>query len=874
MRRPLSLILIALTAFAYLGNESIKLGSLPPPSSPLLNVTEFLDVRFFYDGSYQVDRVWGLIVLSNPTSDVLSSIRIWFDNSRYRVRMVRPVDSTWLTSPLIVNQVMPGEEVVWYYEVLGDVSRFEPPLSIIEEVTPMSFVSGEKTGFRLKVSVIPRTRLLHVSFSKPLPGLSDVVVSDGTFRDGVYSWNTTNLTSAVTLTVEGQAEFNGFCSLFAGRLSFRAPGASIRLRVWGSTGAQVSVSKKYEGGWKVSGTFKNLAREIEVNLTELCLYDEVNGREVSCFKPGEVLAPGQIWTSPWVSDSPPSTPRYFAKANFTVVFDNEYSTSPSLGTPEYVEAPTVEAPVFEPEITCHASSEVISRLLHFTKSMSPKKVSPGDLVTVTISVSNRGNSTIGSVAVVDPLPNGLEYVSGPEEMREGYYWNFGDLQPGETKRITFRVRVTRKEPGTIVNRIYYEGREVASDYVEVSLKVARNVTAGAPTEVGGAGAPSSAPSTTPPEVGIGPVIEATKSVNPSVVDVGGTVTFTIRVRNVGESTAGNITIIDQLPAYLSPIKGTEAGKSASFTGGLRWIVERLEPGGEAVIAFSAIVKSYPEGGVGENTAYVNGKPYKAVFTVRKPTKEASIHKTGFVVAKGLIKYVITVSSSTGVTTRLVDILPPEGTPLGISGKRGKLAWTIAVPPGGTTAVEFKLKVADDFTGQITNVASLPEFNKASGRTLILYNGLAAPEVERILKVAIPPAVLLPLLLIFLPIIVRRRYHRPVILDYDSLKGVLMSSGIPGLRGIGRTMVSDLTLMRALSDSSLAPLIIQSVNEGLLDVIMLDDVSSLFLILETPEAGLDAEKMSSIILARNTGARLYTSSSKLGLVAISYGVEVM
>ena len=47
-----------------------------------------------------------------------------------------------------------------------------------------------------------------------------------------------------------------------------------------------------------------------------------------------------------------------------------------------------------------------------------------------------------------------------------------------------------------------------------------------------------------------------------------------------------------------------------------------------------------------------------------------------------------------------------------------------------------------------------------------------------------------------------------------------------------------------------------------------------MIMETPESGLDAEKMSSIILARNIGARLHTSSSKLGLVAGSYGVEVM
>jgi len=322
------------------------------------------------------------------------------------------------------------------------------------------------------------------------------------------------------------------------------------------------------------------------------------------------------------------------------------------------------------------------------------------------------------------------------------------------------------------------------------------------------------------------------------------------------------------------VRGTESGAGATFLGGLSWVIEELNPGEEVSITFSAVVRGYPKGGVGENVVYVNGKPYKTVFKVEIPKREVSLSKSGFVIAKGIIKFVITVSSPTGVTTKLIDILPPIGQPLGVSSKGGKLEWTVVVPRKGTTVVEFKMRVPSEYTGQITNVATLPEFNKVSGVTLLLHRGMAAPEVERILEVAVPPAVLLPLALLLFPILLRRRYRRPVVLDYETLKETIINIGVSGLRDLGRAVISDLTLMKSLADPSIAPIVTQSINEGVLDVVPLDDVSSLFLLMEVPESELDAEKMSSIILARNFGGRMYTSSMRMELIASSYGVEVV
>ncbi len=834
-----------------------------PPSAPLLSVTEYLEVTFKYDGSYQVDRVWGLIVLKNPTSDVISSIRIWYDQGKFKVKMVRPFSSDWLPSPLKLNQLMPGEEVVWYYEAL-DPSNYSPPLRVEETVTPTNFVRRERTRFKLTVRLIPNGTLREVSFSKSLPWLSDVVVSQGSFDGGVFTWNASVLSSPVTLTVEGLAEINA-CLLPAARITFRAEGASIRLKAHGTTSAQVGVIKSRDGGWQVGATFKNSARGVKVNLTEVCLYDEVNGRLVRCFHPNRVIEPGEVWASPIVSDSPESIPKYFATANFTVIFDQEYFTAPSSGNP-----PTVEAPVVEPPITCHEREELIQEL-SFRKSMSPKVVKPGDVVTISLSVSNEGNITAHEVLVVDPLPEGLSYLSGPEELREGQYWNFGEVKPGETKTISFKARVVAEEPGVITNRVYYQGREVASDSIKVVVKAKGPApTTGGPTQ-------ENVTSTTAlPTLGVTgvPRIVASKAASPTVVKVGETITFTIRVRNEGNASAKDVRVTDSLPAYLLLVRGTESGRGATFMGGLTWVIEKLEPGQEAVITFSAVVKGYPEGGVGENIAYVNGKPYRATFRVEIPEKEASLTKSGFVIAKGVIKFIITVSSPTGVTTKLIDILPPIGQPLGMSSRGGKLEWTVVVPRKGTTVVEFKMKVPKDFTGQITNVASLPEFNKASGVTLLLHKGLAAPEVESIMKVAVPPAVLLPLMVLLFPVLLRRRYRKYVVMDYESLRGILLNVGVTGLRDLGRAVISDLTLMRSMEDPIVSLVVAQAINEGVLDVVPLDDVSSLFLLMEAPESELDAEKMSSIILARNFGAKIYTISLKAELVASSYGVDVV
>ncbi|NIR00760.1 MAG: DUF11 domain-containing protein [Gemmatimonadales bacterium] len=84
--------------------------------------------------------------------------------------------------------------------------------------------------------------------------------------------------------------------------------------------------------------------------------------------------------------------------------------------------------------------------------MDKAEASPGDTVQYTIAFSNQGDTTVTSVAIIDPIPAHVTYVAGstrlngapvdPDPYSDGQIRvAVGSLAPGAGGTISFQVRV-------------------------------------------------------------------------------------------------------------------------------------------------------------------------------------------------------------------------------------------------------------------------------------------------------------------------------------------------------------------------------------------------------------------------------------------------
>lgn len=76
--------------------------------------------------------------------------------------------------------------------------------------------------------------------------------------------------------------------------------------------------------------------------------------------------------------------------------------------------------------------------LTITKSVNNTTAKPGEVLNYTVVVTNVGDGDAVNVAVADTIPSGLSYVHATGKTRS---WSFDRLAPGESKTITYTVRV-------------------------------------------------------------------------------------------------------------------------------------------------------------------------------------------------------------------------------------------------------------------------------------------------------------------------------------------------------------------------------------------------------------------------------------------------
>jgi uncharacterized repeat protein (TIGR01451 family) len=202
-------------------------------------------------------------------------------------------------------------------------------------------------------------------------------------------------------------------------------------------------------------------------------------------------------------------------------------------------------------------------ILVVSKSADPSgRLSPGDVVTYTLSYANEGNSVADDVVLEDVLPESVEYLDGGslDPSTRGVSWDIGEFPPTDAPRTaSFRARVRND-----LAQGFHPIANVATLTDRASGAVARSNVVRTPVIV--------------------PYIIITKAANKRVVDVGGFITYSVTVANASEvSSVEGLEVRDELSPGLRYVEGSSYvnGREAADPTGDRpvfWRVGSLLPG--------------------------------------------------------------------------------------------------------------------------------------------------------------------------------------------------------------------------------------------------------------------------------------------------------
>jgi uncharacterized repeat protein (TIGR01451 family) len=204
--------------------------------------------------------------------------------------------------------------------------------------------------------------------------------------------------------------------------------------------------------------------------------------------------------------------------------------------------------------------------LGLLKSVDRPDPERGEQVTFRITLTNAGPDATAGVTVGDPLPAGLTFVSAVAS--QGSYdgatgaWTVGDLAVGA--RATLDIGVTVDTTGPVTN----------TAEVTASSLPDPNSTPG-----NGVGGENDLASATLNGRGLAD-LALRKGAAPTLVETGGTATYTLVLANLGPDTATSVVVRDQLPAGVVHV--THRGGAYDPRTGA-WTVGTLAAGGSSTL---------------------------------------------------------------------------------------------------------------------------------------------------------------------------------------------------------------------------------------------------------------------------------------------------
>jgi len=324
----------------------------------------------------------------------------------------------------------------------------------------------------------------------------------------------------------------------------------------------------------------------------------------------------------------------------------------------------------------------------------------GDVVALTVTLTNNGTAAATGVTINAPLPAGLTYRSdtpglGSYDPATGV-WTVGTLAGGAQTTLTLRATVTTA--GTVVDRA-----TVATS--DVFDPVAGNNTAAA---VVNPGAPAAAD------------VALSLGVDDAASNVGDVVTFTVSANDLGPDRATGVSIADPLPAGLTFVSASASRGTYDPAAGV-WTLGTLDPGApqtltvrarvvspSAQTASASVAASSPsDPAAGNNAASVTVTPGSADLSLtntvdsattdvgRVVTFTVTVHNAGPDIATG-----VSVSDALPPGLSFVEARPSVGTFDPAAG-----VWTVGtVDPGSSLSLTLRAVVTTP--GPLTSTATV------------------------------------------------------------------------------------------------------------------------------------------------------------------------
>ena len=357
--------------------------------------------------------------------------------------------------------------------------------------------------------------------------------------------------------------------------------------------------------------------------------------------------------------------------------------------------------------------------LSITKTATPNVPVGGD-ITWTLAVTNHGPDDATGVTISDPLPAGVQFVSADSPCTQA-----AGVVTCPVGALAVDATVTLTIHGT------------------APLALADKTLVNTATVTGDQGDGDPADDTASATTLVGPASDllVTKA-GPATAVAGGTITWTVVVRNNGPSVATNVKVTDTLPASLTLVSATPDQGTCGAGPPIVCNVGTLPVGASTQVAVVARSAATDVGQSVTNSVTVtgdqpdpDGSNNSATATATTLTKEVSgggesgggttpsagtpklairknVSARRVAAGQRLIYWITVRNTGTGDATnvRICDRLPARLSYLRTPGARfikGNACWTRAqIAKGKATTVRFEARVAGDAPGgvRITNVA--------------------------------------------------------------------------------------------------------------------------------------------------------------------------